>query len=136
MRHDEVQVAVLVQIDKGRSQAHRRQLFQVRLCGHILEASLAGVAKKMSLADAGDENVGETVVVVIADGHAHSVKLDVESCAARYVRECAVAIVAVEAKSRTLALVTGPVHSIDQKNVLPAVAVVVEERAAGAQRFG
>src|SRR5205807_10532663 len=100
------------------------------------ERSLAGVAKKMALADAGDENVGETVVVVIADGHAHSVKLDVESCAARYVRECAVAIVAVEAKSRTLALVTGPVHSIDQKNVLPAVAVVVEERAARAQRFG
>src|SRR5438477_10209454 len=102
----------------------------------VHERSLASVAKKMALADAGDENIGETVVVVIADGHAHSVELDVESCGAGDIGKGSVAIVAVEAKSGTLALVTGPVHSIDQKNVLPAVAVVVEERAAGAQRFG
>ena len=29
----------------------------------------------------------------------------------------------------------GPVHAVDQKNVLPAVAVVIEEGAARAQSF-
>ena len=36
----------------------------------------------------------------------------------------------------SLALVARPVHAVDQQNVLPAVGVVIEERAAGAQRFG
>src|SRR5437899_8181213 len=44
----------------------------------VHESPFAGVAEETALADAGDENIGETVVVVIADGHAHSVKLDVE----------------------------------------------------------
>ncbi len=32
-------------------------------------------------------------------------------------------------------LVAGPVHAVDQQDVLPAVAIVIEEGAAGAQRF-
>src|SRR6202142_1070430 len=31
---------------------------------------------------------------------------------------------------------TGPIHAIDQQNVLPPVAVVIEKRAARAQRLG
>jgi hypothetical protein len=31
--------------------------------------------------------------------------------------------------------VAGPIHSVDQKNVLPAVAVVVKEGAAGTESF-
>src|SRR2546430_14081768 len=54
----------------------------------VHESPFAGAAEETALADAGGENIGATVVVVISDGHAHSVKLDVESCAARYVREC------------------------------------------------
>ena len=30
----------------------------------------------------------------------------------------------------------GPVHAVDEQDVLPAVGVVVEERAAGAHRLG
>ena len=52
------------------------------------------------------------------------------------VGESSVAIVAIEPQRGAPLLVAGPIHSVDQKNVLPAVAVVVEEGASGAQRFG
>ena len=81
------------------------------------------------------ENVGKAVVVVVADRHAHAVHLDVEAGAARDVGERAVAVVAVQAQRRSLALVARPVHAVDQQDVLPAVGVVVEKRAAGAERF-
>ena len=48
----------------------------------------------------------------------------------RHIRECAIAIVPIEPQSAALALVPGPIHAIDQKNVLPAVGVIVEKRAA------
>ena len=101
----------------------------------IHESSFAGVTKKTALTDARDENVGKAIVVVISDGHAHSVHLEIQSGILRHVGKSAVAVVAVELQSGTLAFVTGPVHAVHKKDVLPAVAVVVEKRAARAQRF-
>ena len=104
---------------------------------YIDESSLAGVVKQAVLSDAGDQNVGEPVVVVVADGHAHAIHFDVESGARGHVGESAVAVVAIEAQRGAAAeLVAGPVHAIDEKNVLPAVAVVIEKGAAGAESFG
>ena len=34
-----------------------------------------------------------------------------------------------------LALVAGPIHAVDQQDIQPAVAVVIEKRATGAERF-
>src|SRR5258708_37391331 len=107
------------------------------------ESSLAGVAKKTALAHAPKEDVGETVVIIIADGNSHSIELDVEACAARHVGKRAVAVVAVEPQSGSLAFartersecVPGPVHAVHKKDVLPAVVVVVEERAARPKRL-
>src|SRR5258708_11508080 len=107
------------------------------------ESSLAGVAKKTALPHAGDENVGETVVIIIADGNSHSIELNVEDCAARHVGKRAVAVVAVEPQSGSLAFactersecVPGPVHAVHKKDVLPTVVVVVEERAARPKRL-
>ena len=44
-------------------------------------------------------------------------------------------VVAVKAKSGAAFFVSGPVGSVDQQNVLPAVAIVVKEGAAGAERL-
>ena len=104
--------------------------------GDVDERALAGVAEQAVLPDAGDEQVGEAVVVEVADGDAHAVHLDVEPGAAGHVGEGAVAVVAVQPQRRSLALVAGPVHAVDEQDVLPAVGVVVEERAAGAERLG
>ena len=40
------------------------------------------------------------------------------------------------AQRRALPLVAGPVHAVDEQDVLPAVGVVVEKRAAGPECFG
>src|SRR5258708_25789998 len=107
------------------------------------ESSLAGVAKKTALPHAGDENVGETVVIIIADGNSHSIELDVEACAARHVGKRAVAVVAVEPQSGSLAFartersecVPGPVHAVHKKDVLPAVVVLVAQPAPQPKRL-
>ena len=52
-----------------------------------------------------------------------------------HVGKGAVTVVAVKPKGRCLALVTRPVHAIDKQDVLPSVAVIVEESAARAERF-
>ena len=56
--------------------------------------------------------------------------------APRHIRERAVATVAVKTQRGPLPLVPGPVHGVDQQNVLPAVGVVVEKRTAGTERLG
>src|ERR1700674_4286563 len=101
----------------------------------IHESSSAGVAKKPALSHAADENVGKTIVVVVTHGHTHSIHLDVEACASRYVRKRAVAAIAVKAQGGSLALVSGPVHAVHKQDVLPAIAVIIEECAASAQRL-
>ena len=49
------------------------------------------------------------------------------------VGEGAVTVVAVECERGRLPLVTGPVHTVNKENVLPAVAVIVEEGATRAE---
>ena len=108
----------------------RAQAARVR---HIEKRALARIAKKPVLSHAGDENIGKAIVVVVADGDPHSVHFEIQPSGLGHVRECAVAIVLVEPQGRALALVPGPVHPVNQQDVLPAVGVIVEKRAAGAQ---
>jgi L-lactate utilization protein LutC len=87
------------------------------------------------LSHAGNQDVGEAVIVVIADRDAHAIHFEVEAGALGYVREGTIAIIAVEAQGRALAFVPRPIHGVYQQNVLPTIAVVIEERAAGAEGF-
>ncbi len=66
--------------------------------GDVDEGAFAGVVEQAVLADAGDENVGKAVVVVVADGDAHAVHFEVEASALGDVGEGSVAIVAIEAQ--------------------------------------
>src|SRR5207253_9466769 len=61
--------------------------------------------------------------------------LDVKPRAFGDIGKSAVAIVAVETQGRAPALVAGPVHAIDEQNVLPAVGVVIQKRATRAERL-
>src|SRR3984885_681846 len=114
--------------------------------GRVQKRSFASVPKQTVLAYTGDEDVGKAVVVVITDSYAHAVEFNVETGARGHVSERAVAVVVIEPESRALrfvvgrivicGFVAGPVHAVDQQNVLPAVTVVVKERAARAQGLG
>ena len=133
---EQIEQAVAIVVEPQRGGAEALALAEAGGVGDVDERALAGVAEESVLADAGDEDVGKAVVVVVADGHAHAVEFDIETGAGGYVGEGAVAVVAVEPKRGAGFLVSGPVGTIDQKNVLPAVAIVVEKGAAGAESFG
>jgi hypothetical protein len=133
---EEIEVAVAIEVDPHRRRAERHAAIKAARFGGVREGALAGVPKETVLTDAGDEDVGEAVVVEIADGHAHPIQLDVEASSAGDVGKRPVPVIAIEAQGRALGLMSGPVHAVDEKDVLPAVGVVVDERAAGSQRLG
>src|SRR5260370_29412955 len=83
-----------------------------------------------------DQNVGKSIVVVILNRDAHPVHLHSESGLAHHIREGSVAVVAIQAQRGVPLLVTKPVHTMDQQDVGPAIAVVIEERTARSQSLG
>src|SRR5256885_914046 len=74
--------------------------------------------------------------VCSSDLHAHSKHLHVQSRLVGYVGEGAVMIVVIELRRRVLLKVAGPVHAIHEKNVRPAVVVVVNEGHTWSHGFG
>src|SRR6202035_3758227 len=91
--------------------------------GHIAERALTRVLEQDILSDAGHQDVRIAVVVIISHRYSHAVHFDVEAGAARNIGECPVTVVAIQPQGAAFALMTGPVGTIDQENVLPAVAV-------------
>src|SRR5262249_23616070 len=126
----EIEEAVPIEVDPecGRTEAFPPA--QSARSRDIDECAPSGIAEEPVLSHARYEDVREAVVVVVADRNAHSVHFDVEARAPSYIRKRSVSIVAIETESGSFAFVSRPIHPIDQKNVLPSVAVVVQERAA------
>src|SRR5882762_7541989 len=136
----QIQQSVAIEIKPQRRRAQSLAAAQPAWLGYIDERALAGVPEQPVLADASNKDVRITVVVVISDRNPHAVHLHIETSAARDVGKCAVAIVAIELYRAGLrfkvTFVSGPIYAVHQKNVLPAVAVVVKKRATGAECFG
>ncbi len=84
----------------------------------------------------GDKDVRPAIVVVVADGYTHSEIGPGNTGFFGDIGEGAVAIIFVEGVANGLAgLPEIAGAAIDQENIHPAIIVVVEEGAAGAQRF-
>ncbi len=73
------------------------------------------------------------VAIVVADCDTHAVSIPRHASLLRHVRECAVAVVAIECvterSGRFIEIARSAIHKVD---VHPAVVVIVEERAARA----
>jgi len=98
----------------------------------LLELALALVEEQPAAVEFADVDVGQAVVVHVADRHAHAVPGEVEARASADVLEAA-----------ALALPVQPVRGggtgagvVEQIDVEEAVVVCVEERAAGADALG
>ena len=104
---------------------------------YVGECAIAIVVEEMALADSGNENVVEAVVVVVADGHTESEERNAEAGFARHVGKGAVMIVVVELQAWSAPFLQwpGPVLAVDQQDVGPAVVVVIDESAARAHGF-
>ena len=94
---EEVELAVVVVIKKRRARAPVvGRTAHARLLRHFVEFAVAVVVEQMIAADRRDEHIGQPVVVVIPDGHAHAVKTHVQARAGRHIREMAVAVIVIE----------------------------------------
>jgi len=144
---EEVEPPVAIEVHPHRRRAERLAAAKPAGACHVDEGALPRVVKQAVLADRRDEHIGKPVVVVVANGHAHSVHLGVETGRARDVGEGAVPVVPVEAQrgsrpsspeSRVPSpgRLARPVHPVHEQDVLPAIGVVVQERAARAHRLG
>ena len=87
------------------------------------------------MANAGNENVREAIIVIVPHSHAHTVEFDIETRVRRDIRERTIAVVMVKAQRGAIFFVARPVGTVNEQNILPAVAVVVQKSAAGAERL-
>ena len=133
---EQVQQAIAVVIEPQGGRAEGASAAQSGGLGNVDERAAAVVLKEAVLPHAGDQDIGEAVVVVIADRHAHAVHLHLQPGVLGHVGERAVAIVAIELQGAALALVARPIHAVHQQDVLPAVAIVIQKRAARPHGFG
>ena len=57
-------------------------LWMPELFGHVAELAVALVVEQMVAFERGDVDIVAAIVIVIADGYAHAVHLDIEAAAA------------------------------------------------------
>ena len=132
---EEIEKAVAVVVEPKGGGAEAFPLAEPGRIGDINERSFSCVTEEAVLTNTRDEDIGISVVVVVADSNAHAVELDIKAGSRGYIGEGAVAIVVKEAKRAAGFLVARPVRTIDEQNVLPAVAIIVEKGASGAESF-
>src|SRR5882672_4888461 len=109
---------------------------QIRRCGDVVKAAVSLISIQLVLTPIRDEQVLVSIVVVITSTHALSPAARYQASARGDILERAVAPVSIEMIRRLLSLwkviQRGAVH---EKDVEPAVPVVVEGRDAGAGRL-
>src|SRR5580700_9265843 len=118
-------VAVVVEPESGR--AKRQTFSQSAGAGYIHKSSFSCIVEQPVLSHACDQDVRKAVVVIVANGYAHAVHFNVQSSMGGNVGKAAISVVVVKPQRGAVLLVAGPIHPIDQKKVLPPVAVVVEK---------
>ena len=133
---DQIEMAVLVVVNPCGAGAEFLWPQQPRLLCDICESAVAVVVKKVTLAVGSNKKIVVAIVVVVPDRHPHSKHIDVQSRLVGCVRERAVMIVVIELGRRVLLNVPGPVHAVHEKNVWPAVIVVVNDGHTRSHGFG
>ena len=132
---EQVEQAVAIALDERASGGVANAWLQEPgLFCHVGEGAVAVVTVEAILAVAGDEEVVEAIVVVIADADTHGPARLAEAGFLGDVGEGAVAVVLVES-------IAGPGRNAvqaatgEQENIHPSIVVVVDEGAAGAHDF-
>ncbi len=136
VRDEEVDEAVVVVVAEG--SAGGPSVIDAKASGlrDVGEGAVTVIAVKNDATETGDEEVGPSVVIVIADGDAHGPAGETYAGFVGDVGKGAVAIVVVEGAARLCAgerhINVGRVGEVD---VWPAVTIVVDKRHATAHGF-
>src|SRR5580765_4776797 len=89
----EIEAAVVVVIEPCRARGPSARVSDSRSRGHIREGSVTVVAIKNAATISADEQVGKSVVVIVADRYAHAEQaFGTDSSFERHIRETAVAV--------------------------------------------
>src|SRR5205814_3590622 len=103
----------------------------------IGESAVSVIAVENAASILSDVEIGEAIGVVIAHRNTHSIAAACDTRLRGYVSECAITIVAIKSVPQRLSgceEIARP--AINQINVHPAIAVIVEECATCAGGFG
>ena len=135
MRDEDVKPAVAVVVEKSgsRSPSHRRSA-DPGLLGDVLERPVGAVAVEHVAPPIGDEEIVEPVVVVITDRHRRRPARSFEPGLLGHIAERAVAVVVVKTVRGRGGRVVPP-DSRQEKDIDPAIVVVVDKGRAGAHGF-
>ena len=133
---EEIQLAVAIVVDPGAAgSVTRAGMGKPRLLGHVRERAVAVVVKQDVLAPAGDEEIVEAVVIVIADRDPGGPDAAAEARARGHVAERAVAIVAIQADRRVIRRSPNAPPAGESHDIEPPVIVVVEKCHAASHRI-
>src|ERR1700722_10835439 len=132
---EQVEMTVAIIVDKGAASAPLRGgQQQARFTGHIGERAVAIIAKQDILVIIRDEQIVQTIVVVIADGHARDPARTRQAGFRGDIEERSIAIVLVQPVAGSHG--RSPKSSATQnQNVEPAVVIEIEERDAASDGF-
>src|SRR5262245_5107248 len=90
----------------------------------------------MALPKSGDEKIFVPIVVVVPDSNSETEHRNREPGFLRHIRKCSIVIIAIELWRSCETGMSGPVLTVDDQNVLPAVVVVVNQSAPGPHGLG
>ena len=134
---EEIEQAVVVEVEPSGGDGPRLAEFwddsgYARFRGDIGEGAIAVVVEELIAVHAGDVEVDEAIVVVIASGNAHGVAGALESCFFGHVGEGAVTVVTVETIpiARIRLFEGGDCGAVGEEDIQKAVVVEVEESYA------
>src|SRR5260370_21012796 len=143
---EEIEMAVIIVIEKARG-ARPAAVGLSSFRGLIVESAVAIVVVQNIFAVAGDVQIGETVIVIVAHGDAHAVVAVAGDGKARglsNVREIAIAMLAVQAIPVTRIVTVklfrdfqyiGYLAAIYKEYVEQTIVVIVEQRRAARHSF-
>jgi hypothetical protein len=132
---EEVQAAIVVVIEPDGARRPPGSC-KAGLCGHVGKGAVAVIAIQDASGILGDVEIGQAVAVVIADRNAHAVGASGNPRLFGDVGKRAIPVVPVEGIAKRLqGIIEIARAAVDEVDVHPAVVVVIEESAAGADGF-
>ena len=136
MAYEEVEQAVAIVVDPGAAGAEVGTFAQeAGFFRDVGEHAFAAVVEEDVLAVTSDEDVVETVVIVIGDGDSGCPDGTAQAGLRGYVFECAVAIIVIQANGGFGWSGAGAALACEDYDVLPAIVVVIDEGYAAADGF-
>src|SRR5271163_219129 len=126
-------VAIIIKESAARAPPRRPAVCKPCLYCDVAKGSISIVLVKNILAIVSNEDIFKAIVVIVRDRYRACPPSAMESGLVRYIRECSVSVVLVETVCRSWNRFNP--SSAEQKNIQPAVIIVVEKGNSASDRF-